>query len=101
MSTEKDREAVIAIAAKDRGTDEWTVKDILDNCPAHPWYPRIKEVVGFVNSGIQHARQGERERLVCFAERIRIFLRDYSGVHSYAHEINVVINDFLEQEKSR
>lgn len=91
MSTEKDRE----------DAEKWAESD------EHVEYMERNEdvslylcsVKGF-EAGIQHARQGERERLVCFAERIRIFLRDYSGVHSYAHEINVVINDFLEQEKS-
>lgn len=106
MSTEKDREVVIAIAARDRGTDDWTANDILDNHPAHPWYPRIKEVVGFVEQGIQHARQGERERL----KRFIGFIDEYQGnaggqefwsereVDSYRRHI---INDFLEQEESK
>jgi len=94
MSTEKDREAAEA----------WTLtREALVELPYSRRTIRntiVAEQIDSFEAGIQHARQGERERLVCFAERIRIFLRDYSGVHSYAHEINVVINDFLEQEKS-
>lgn len=85
MSTEKDREVAnkIAEAWQPATLSQLNVNIYGRHCALH---------------GIQYARQGERERLVRFAERIRIFLRDYSGVHSYAHEINVVVNDFLEQE---
>lgn len=97
MSTEKDREVVIAIAARDRGTDDWTANDILDNHPAHPWYPRIKEVVGFVEQGIQHARQGERALL----KRFRDFQDGYRKVVLIDEIKYQGIDEFLEQEKTR
>jgi len=97
MSTEKDREDAEKISRNEVLPNPRLELEHVDEVMKTWLDYHYKGVL----AGIQHARQGERERLVCFAERIRIFLRDYSGVHSYAHEINVVINDFLDQEKSK
>lgn len=80
MSTEKDREAAI--------------KHAQDRCPGQNEMDIVFSMCAddFMQ-GIQHARQGERERL----ERLFWFARSFE-VHALRGKTSDLIDEFLEQE---
>lgn len=88
MSTEKDREAAI------KHLDiRYPAKDF-----ANPYNYNmvVREHVTSFLAGIQHARQGERERL----ERLFWFARSFE-VHALHGKTSDLIDEFLAQEAKR